>query len=283
MNELEWRLLEDRNPAHSVIVEGVEIKAGDRVRLRPRSGGDIMDLALAGKIATVSAIEQDYEGKFQLAVVIEEDPGKDLGVLRQPGHQFFFPPEEVQALTPEESVALSPVLKAKILVAGIGNIFMGDDGFGVEVAQRLLSREMPPEVKVADFGIRGFDLAYALLGEYQSAILVDACPRGEAPGTLYVVEPDLDGLRQVESSPEMMDAHGMTPVSVLRLAQSLSPERLKTRVLVVGCEPATLGPEEGQIGLSEVVQAAVDGATRMVEELVSGILAGDWPGSADKL
>jgi hypothetical protein len=101
MNELDWHLLEDKPALDSANVNGVEVRRGDRVRLRPRSNngksGDIMDVVLAGKIAVIESIEQDYEGKIQLAVVIEEDPGKDLGMLRQPGHRFFFAPEEVEA------------------------------------------------------------------------------------------------------------------------------------------------------------------------------------------
>ena len=98
MNELDWQLLADKTPLDSIRVDGVEVRAGDRVRLWPRPGGDIMDMALAGKTAVIEALEQDYEGKFQLAVVLEDDPGKDLGLLRQPGHRFFFKAEEVEPL-----------------------------------------------------------------------------------------------------------------------------------------------------------------------------------------
>jgi hypothetical protein len=96
MNEWEFQILEDKTPLGSVSVGGVEVKTGDRVRLCPRAGGDIFDLALAGKTAIVEAIEQDYEGKVHLAVVLEDDPGRDLGMLRQPGHRFFFDPQEVE-------------------------------------------------------------------------------------------------------------------------------------------------------------------------------------------
>jgi hypothetical protein len=98
MNEWEWHLLEDKPALASISLGGVEHRAGDFVRLRPRAGGDIFDLALAGKIAIIEAIEQDYEGRVQLAVVIEDDPGRDLGLLRQVGHRFFFAPEEVESL-----------------------------------------------------------------------------------------------------------------------------------------------------------------------------------------
>jgi hypothetical protein len=96
VNEWEWQLLEDKTPVECLPVGGVEFRAGSRVRLLPRKGGDVFDLALAGKIATIECIEQDYEGKFHFAVVLEEDPGRDMGMLRQPGHRFFFDPEEVE-------------------------------------------------------------------------------------------------------------------------------------------------------------------------------------------
>jgi hydrogenase maturation protease len=279
MNEFEWRLLEDRAPAESLLIAGVEVKSGNTVRLKPRAGGDIMDLALAGKIAKVSAIEQDYEGKFQLAVVIDADPGKDLGMLRQPGHQFFFAPEELEPVAPAELAAIAGPKHAKVLVAGIGNIFLGDDGFGVEVIQRLQGQRFPPEVKVTDFGIRGFDLAYAMLEDYDSVILIDACPRGDEPGTLYVIEPDFASMPEDGSQPQF-DAHTMNPMNVLRLAKSLGAGASNKRILLLGCEPSTFGPEEGQMGLSEEVEAAVDGAVTLLQSLISRVLAGESVGSA---
>jgi hypothetical protein len=98
MNEWEWQLLEDKAPVDRLVVQGVELKPGDRVRLRPRQGGDILDMALAGKIATIETIEQNYEGEFHFAVVLDEDPGRDMGLLRQPGHRFFFSIGEVEPL-----------------------------------------------------------------------------------------------------------------------------------------------------------------------------------------
>ena len=141
MNEWEWQLLEEKTSAESVVVGGDEVRKGDRVVLRPREGGDIFDLALAGQTATIEAIEQDYEGKLHLAVVLEDDPGKDFGVLRQPGHRFFFKPEEIEPL----HCGYWRVEQPTILVAGIGNIFLGDDGFGVEVARRLCAQRVPGE------------------------------------------------------------------------------------------------------------------------------------------
>lgn len=98
MNEWEWQLLEEKTPLEEVEVRGVAVRVGGRVRLRPRAGGDIFDLALAGQVAVVESMEQDYDDKIHLAVVLEDDPGHDLGMLRQPGHRFFFSPEEVEPL-----------------------------------------------------------------------------------------------------------------------------------------------------------------------------------------
>ena len=102
MNELEWHLLEDKTPLEFIEVNGVPLKKGDRVILRPRAGGDIFDLALAGKTATIESIEQDYENRIHLAVTVDDDPGRDLGELRQIGHRFFFSTEEVEPFAPKE-------------------------------------------------------------------------------------------------------------------------------------------------------------------------------------
>lgn len=158
-----------------------------------------------------------------------------------------------------------------ILIAGIGNIFLGDDAFGVEVARSLTQRTLPSEVQVKDFGIRGFDLAYTLLDPWHTVILVDALPRKEAPGTLFVLEPDLTGLGDPGAVGMDLNPHGMDPMRVLNLAASLGP--ITTRILVVGCEPKDFGDElEGRMGLSPQVQAAVDQAATMIEELIGRIL-----------
>lgn len=155
----------------------------------------------------------------------------------------------------------------RILVACIGNIFLGDDAFGVEVARALMGREMPEGVQVTDFGIRGFDLAYALMDGYEMSILVDALPRGEEPGTLYVIEPDMNNLSSVAGGE--IDTHAMHPLRVLHLVKSLGGE--PGRVLVLGCEPTPLSVEDeeiGLMGLSTPVQAAVGEAVLMIEELI---------------
>jgi hydrogenase maturation protease len=260
-----WEALEGRAP-RTVDVDGVLVGRGTRVRLRPRAGGDVFDLALAGQIAVVESIQQDMEGNVSLAVLVDDDPGRDLGAARQPGHRFFFSAGEVQPLDP-----FAAVPTRSVLVAGIGNVFLADDGFGVEVAHRLAQRGVPGGVKVADFGIRGMDLAYELQEDYDAAVLVDAVPRGRTPGTLYVIEPDLDGADPV------LDAHAMDPVRVLGLAKTLGT--LPPRVLVVGCEPATaMAPDDDEelvMGLSAPVRAALQPAVELVESVLADLLAGE--------
>ena len=196
-----------------------------------------------------------------------------MGLLRQPGHRFFFDAEEVEPLSDEEARQVHSSQKPTILVAGIGNIFLGDDAFGVEVVRRMAGLQLPESVRVADFGIRGFDLAYALQDGYETTILVDACPHGEAPGTLYVIEPDLKVLDDPDAPQVVVEAHAMNPMNVLRMARAMNIE--VKNVLLIGCEPETLGGEEGQMGLSAAVEAAVDHAVKLVESIVNKILNGD--------
>ncbi len=156
-------------------------------------------------------------------------------------------------------------MSKRILVAGIGNIFLGDDGFGVEVVRRLAGRELPEGVEVVDFGIRGLDLAYALQEEYELVVFVDATPRGQEPGTVYLIEPEIE-----EDGEVSLDTHGMDPVKVIKLSRALGA-RL-TRTLVVGCEPQVVVSGEDYddmlMELSEPVRAAVDEAVRLVESLL---------------
>lgn len=249
---------EIRAPARgSATVGGVEISPGSRVVLRPRAGGDIFDVALTGKLAIVESVEEDVEGHLKLAVTVEDDPGRDLGAERMLGHRFFFDPEEVEPM----AVDGPPVVR--VLVAGIGNVFLGDDGFGVALSRRLAAGELPAGVEVVDFGIRGMNLAYALGEGHDAAILIDASPRGEAPGTVYVIEPDLSGEEVA------LDTHGMDPVRVLRLAAELG--ELPPRILVVGCEPLTrmTGEEDEVVAeLSDPVAAALDQAQEEVLSLL---------------
>jgi hydrogenase maturation protease len=253
-----WEELERPAP-DTVTVDGVELRSRSRVRLKPRPGGDIFDVALAGRTAVIEGIDQDMEGNVRLAVVVEDDPGRDLGERRQPGHRFFFELGEVEPLGDAPPPA-TPI--RRILVAGIGNVFLGDDGFGVALAGRLARRALAPGVDVVDFGIRGMDLALAL-DDYGAAVLLDATPRGGTPGTLYVIEPEVD---DEEAAP---DAHGMDPVRVLALAKAMGAT--PPRTLVVGCEPKTrmtADDEEIVAALSEPVRAALDEAVRLVESVL---------------
>lgn len=154
------------------------------------------------------------------------------------------------------------------LIAGIGNIFLSDDGFGVEVANRLATRSLPAGVRVADFGIRGVHLAYELLDGYDALILIDAVPMNEPPGTLVVIEPDatLDVAEGDDVGP-LIDAHSMNPDVVLGTLNRLGGT--VGRILVVGCQPANL--DEG-MGLSPSVAAAVEGAAELCMELVADII-----------
>jgi hydrogenase maturation protease len=269
MNEWEWQLLEDKTLFEAVRVREGEVRARDRVRLLPKSGGDVLDLALAGKAATVESIEQDYEGNLHISVVVDDDPGSDLGLFHQPGHRFFFRPDELVAL-PASQPGVN--VAARILVAGIGNIFLGDDAFGLEVVRRLSGQQLPAGVRAVDFGIRGFDLACALLEGPDTTILVDVCARGDPPGTLYLLELDVES---DEFAPQAgaVETHAMNPVNVLRLARSMG-NTIK-RVVLVGCEPASFGPDEGHMGLSSQVRAAIEPAMELVESLVVKILAGE--------
>ncbi len=153
----------------------------------------------------------------------------------------------------------------RVLVAGIGNIFLGDDGFGVEVVRRLASRPLPEGVEVKDFGIRGLDLAYALEEDYGLVVLVDATPRGGEPGTVYLIEPEIG-----DDGEATLDTHGMDPVKVIKLSRALGAP--PARILVVGCEPRVVpGGEdydEMLMELSGPVRAAVDEAVKLVESLV---------------
>lgn len=174
---------------------------------------------------------------------------------------------------------------SRILIAGIGNIFEGDDGFGCEVAARLRQLSWPEGVDVVDFGIRGIDLGYALMDGYETAILVDAVERGLTPGTVTLIEPQIpqwesedgrnpDGASHVSgpmsgAEAPLMAAHELNPAQVLRFVASLGGQR--PRVLLVGCQPEFLGGEQGHMGLSDVVMEAVAQATTRIRTLVGNL------------
>ena len=157
-----------------------------------------------------------------------------------------------------------------VLVAGIGNIFFGDDAFGVEVVRRI-GPEFRAGVKVVDFGIRGLDLAFALLEPYEMVIFVDAISRSASPGMLFLLEISADDLSASASPQDEPNGHSINPLAVLRLAAPHG--RRKGRVLVLGCEPASLEPVNNDAGLlSPPVCSAVPEAIVMLQSLVDEFL-----------
>ena len=249
-----WKEMEGPGP-DSVHIDGMEVRRGSRVRLRPRARGDVIDLALAGRVAIVESVEEDDAGSVHVAVTIEDDPGRDLGMSKFPGHRFYFRADEVE------------VMRGRVLVAGIGNVFLGDDGFGSAVVRRLRERQLPAGVAVEDFGIRGMALAYALR-EYETVIMVDATRQGGQAGTLYVIDARVDA-----DGPIAIDTHGMDPARVLAFARALGP--LPERVFVVGCEPGVVpDPSSDEIvaELSAPVAEAVENAVVQIEQLLAELI-----------
>lgn len=159
-------------------------------------------------------------------------------------------------------------MNGKILIAGIGNIFLGDDGFGVAVTRQMAEQKLPPEVTVKDFGIRGFDLACALIEPWDLIILVDAAARGAEPGSVYVMEIDPDS-----QPPDaiIQNAHGLHPAGAIQLARSLG--EIKARLVLVACEPNDFGGDDGRMGLSTVVESTVESAVRMVEQIAGEFIS----------
>jgi hydrogenase maturation protease len=166
-------------------------------------------------------------------------------------------------------------VSGRLLIAGVGNIFLGDDGFGVEVARRLASADLPDWAHVVDYGIRGMHLAYDLANGYESAILVDATARGGEPGTIYLIEPDMHSAAETADDEQLLagnplfNAHGMQPDVVFGMLGMLDAG--SRHVLIVGCEPASV---DYGMGLSEPVAAAVDEAIRVVLDLIASAAQG---------
>lgn len=161
-------------------------------------------------------------------------------------------------------------MTAKVLVAGIGNVFLGDDGFGVEVANRLLAAPPPDGVRIAEYGIRGVHLAYELLDGYDTLVMIDAVPMDEPPGTLAVIRPELPvgGTGTVEEAAGSVDSHRMDPATVLGVLSHIGGTL--EDAYVVGCQPATTEPG---MALSDSVAAAVEPAIGLVGELLAEISA----------
>lgn len=152
----------------------------------------------------------------------------------------------------------------RLLVACIGNIFLGDDGFGCEVARSLAVKKLPSDVQVVDYGIRGLDLAFALVEPYSVVILVDAIARGGTPGAVYVLQPVND-----PSPPNVTpNGHSMEPQHLLAMARSVGD--IRSEIYIVGCEPLDFGDElEGRMGLSSQAASAVPRAVETILDLIS--------------
>lgn len=167
---------------------------------------------------------------------------------------------------------------ARVLVAGVGNVLKGDDGFGVSLARRLMSRpDLPAAMKVIETGIGGMSLVQELMDGYGAVVVADAYRKGGAPGSLYLLEPalpDLSSLGQHELRDYFADTHYATPMRALSLLARIG--KLPAVVRVLGCEPAAA--EELRIGLSPAVAAAVEEGAAMVVRWVDGYLR--EPGAA---
>jgi hydrogenase maturation protease len=168
---------------------------------------------------------------------------------------------------------VTAAIEKQILVAGIGNAWLSDDGFGGEVVKRLEARELPPGVTVTDFGTGGLDLAYEVMRGYDGLVLVDISRQGGEPGTLYVMEPDEDDIAAGIEDGEMLDPHGMDPQTVLRFVRAVGG--WPGKVVVIACEPAVV--EEMGIGLSPDVGAAVDHAVALVATTIDELRADPAP------
>jgi hydrogenase maturation protease len=259
---------------------------GSLVRLRPSRRADAQDMFLTGRIAVVHQVLTDVDDTTHVAVALIDDPAAELHDWY--GRYLHFAPDELEplavtdrSLKPTETAACDsredPAVAhrclegaetaacdsrvgRRVLVAGIGNIFLGDDGFGPEVARTLgLGEPLPDGVRVADYGIRGLHLAHDLLAGYDVLILVDALPNDGTPGRVEVIEVDPAGLGAGE-----FDGHGMDPLAVLAGVARFGGKLPDT--YVVGCRVATVGET---IGLSEPVAAAVPTAA----DAVRGLLA----------
>jgi hydrogenase maturation protease len=250
----------------TVVISGVEVRTGTSVRLRPSRRADAHDMFFDGMVATVGGVFHDVDGELHVAVTVDDDPATEA--LLAHGRYLFFHPDEVEPIIPATT---------RVLVAGIGNIFLSDDGFGVEVARRLRTHDVPEGVHVEDFGIRGLHLAYELLNGYDALVLVDAVPMGEPPGTVMALEPEHNAAdrRGTESGHDVLptiEAHSMSPTVVLDVLEGLGGR--VDRIVIVGCEPARI--DEG-IGLSEPVQTAVDRAVDAIDALLAELCSPAYP------
>jgi hydrogenase maturation protease len=156
-----------------------------------------------------------------------------------------------------------------ILVAGVGNSWLRDDGFGGEVARRLAQRALPDGVAVMDAGTGGLDLAYEVMRGYDALVILDISAQGGDPGTLYVIEPDEESVRGAIEDGEAINPHAMDPQTVLRFLKSTGA--WPSRVVVIACEPEHVG--DMGWGLSDPVKGAVEGAVELVLETIAQLRA----------
>ena len=160
-----------------------------------------------------------------------------------------------------------PDFQKQILVAGVGNAWMQDDGFGSEAAQRLEGRELPPGVTVMDFGSGGLDLAYEIMRGYDALVLIDVSRQGGEPGQLYVIQPDPEDYARPIEDGELISPHGMDPQTVLRFVSAVGS--FSGMVVVVACEPGPI--EDLAVGLSPEVELAVERALDVVMEQIAAL------------
>jgi len=167
----------------------------------------------------------------------------------------------------EQPKKQAPVVKKRVMIAGIGNMFMKDDGFGSAVVKRIINKKFPEGVEVKDFGTGGLKLAYDLMKGYDGLIFLDASARGKTPGTLYVIEPDENDFSSNLEEGGPIDPHDADPATVLRFVKSMGA--WPGKVFVVACEPESV--DEFEIGLSEPVNIAIDKAIEIIDEIVQDI------------
>ncbi|CAN5597416.1 hypothetical protein BH20ACT15_BH20ACT15_11670 [soil metagenome] len=176
-----------------------------------------------------------------------------------------------QAARRAEERELDARMDKQILVAGVGNAWLGDDGFGGAVTEGLEKRELPAGVKVMDFGSGGLDLAYEVMRGYHALVLIDVSEQGGEPGTLYVIEPDPDEIETGISDGEVLNPHGMDPATVLRFVKAV--HGWPGKVVVVACEPGDV--EEMAMELTPEVRAVVEKAIDLVLEQVAALQSDD--------
>ncbi len=234
----------------TIVIDGVRVGAGSRVRLRPNKRADAHDMFLAGRIAVVRAVLLDVDDEWHVAVTVADDEGAEL--YAQHGRYRYFGPDEIEPL-------VGPVT-TKVLVAGVGNVFLGDDGFGVDVVRELSTLDLPEWVRVADYGIRGMHLAYDLAGGDYATTSSSTRP---VATTRRARCTSSSSIRPPQPPASVLDAHGMQPDVVLGLVRLLGGD--PGRVLLVGCEPEVL---DHRMGLSPPVARAVATAVAAVLEII---------------